>query len=573
MSKRKQQSFVMGAFLLSISTFIVKIIGAVFRIPITNMIGIEGLGYFGTAYNLYFIIYSLTTSGIAIAVSKLVAENKALGKEENIRLIVRYAFMLFFVIGLIGSVSMYIAAPYFADYINNPQALLCIFAITPSVFFGCIIAVFRGYYQGMSDMVPTAVSQIFEAIVKLICGWALCFLTVEYAYKMQRDNTPFFGIELLSREHASEVVLPYAAAAAMFGITISVAISALYLFFRYRGEAALRRVKSNKSSYNPTAKIIKIAIPISLGAVVANITGTIDLATIMDSLKLLTTTNSEYLLSIYGDNILGSGDISQLPNMLYGAYQVAFNFLNLIPSMTIAFGIAIIPVISKAAAEHSRGRIEQGTQSVSRLVMTIAAPAAACVAVLAKPIMFLLYPSKIDEVALSGELLSILSISIIFICLSMPLASILQGLGRTDIPIKIMIASAFLKLIVNERLIKIATLNIYGAAIGTLISFSFVFVALLVSVKVSSDISVSINSVFLKPVISALFAGLACYFSYNFLMVDYGNIISIVISAVISVAIYIILFTFFRGFHKSDLKMLPRTEKLIKILEKLRLLS
>ncbi len=563
----------MGAFLLSISTFAVKIIGAVFRIPITNMIGIEGLGYFGTAYNLYFIVYSLTSSGIAIAVSKLVAENRALGRRDNIRLIVRYAFLLFLVVGIIGAISMYIAAPYFASYIHNEGALLCIYAITPSVFFGCVIAVFRGYYQGMSDMIPTAMSQIFEAVVKLVFGWALCFLTVEYAYKMQRENKPFFGMNLLSKEHAAEVVLPYAAAAAMFGITISVALSALYLFFRYRGDAALKRVRANKSGYNPSFKILKIAIPISLGAVIANITGTIDLATIMDSLETLTLTDSEYLLSVYGDNILQSGEIGDLPNLLYGAYQVAFNFLNLIPSMTIAFGIAIIPVISKAAAEKNTLRIEQGTQSVARLVMTIAAPAGVCVAVLAKPIMFLLYPSKINEVTLSGELLSILAVSIVFICLSMPLASILQGLGRTDVPIKIMVTSAFLKLFINDRLIKIPTLNIYGAAIGTLVSFSFVFVALLVAVRLISNVSISVNSVFIKPIVSALFSGVSCYFSYNLMLESFGNIISVMFSMLISMAIYIILFAFFRGFHKSDLKMLPHTEKIIKVLEKLRLLS
>ncbi len=563
----------MGAFLLSVSTFIVKIIGAVFRIPITNMIGTSGLGYFGTAYNLYFIVYSLTTSGIAIAVSKLVAENKARGRRDNIRLIVRYAFIMFFIVGIIGSVFMYIAAPYFAKYINNPEAILCIYAITPSVFFGCIIAVFRGYYQGMSDMVPTAVSQIFEAIVKLVCGWSLCFLTVEYAYKMQREGRAFFGIILLSKEHAAEVVLPYAAAAAMFGITVSVALSAVYLFFRYRGDAALKRVRSNSSGYNPTLSIMKIAIPISLGAVIANITGTIDLATIMDSLKLLSETEAKYLLSVYGDNILLGSDIEALPNMLYGAYQVAFNFLNLIPSMTIAFGIAIIPVISKAAAEQNKTRIEQGTQSVARLVMTIAAPAAVCLAVVAKPVMFLLYPGKINEVALSGELLSILSISIVFICLSMPLASILQGLSRTDIPIKIMIVSALLKLFINDKLIKIPTLNIYGAAIGTLISFSFVFVALLISVKVTSGVQISVSSVFLKPITSAIFSGVLCYFSYNYLLEIFGNLISLLFSLVISMSFYIILLLFFRGFHKSDLKMLPRTEKIIKVLENLRLLS
>ncbi len=292
MEKKTKQSFLHGAVILTVATVIVKLVGALFKIPLGNIIGNAGMGYFNTSYNLFNVVYSLAIAGLPIAVAKLVAENEALGQHKNTRKILSISRVLFIATGLTGSFVMLFGARLYSNAVNNPNAFGAVIALAPTVFFACVMSIYRGYYEGLKNMYPTAISQIVEAVIKTVAGLGLTVLAMNLAQNSYDTTGSIFGIAVGGDEEAKMLIFAFAAAGAVFGVSISTIGGAVYLLIRHKtkGDGITKEELEDSPAPEETKKIlkslIKIAIPVCLGAVAVSLTSLIDGFSVMNRLEV-----------------------------------------------------------------------------------------------------------------------------------------------------------------------------------------------------------------------------------------------------------------------------------------------
>ena len=205
---RTQHNFLHGAIILTAGIIAVKMIGAMFKIPLTWIIGEDGLGYFNTAYHFYSPIHSLATAGFPIAISRILSEFMAKKQYGNAWRVHRVSIPIFVMTGLAGTAIMLAGTPFYAAAIGNPGAMPSMLMLSPAILFGCLMAIYRGYYEGLSNMVPTAVSEILEAMCKLVLGLIASLLTIQFGMQEYHHSGTVFGCVVESEMHAKSIILP-----------------------------------------------------------------------------------------------------------------------------------------------------------------------------------------------------------------------------------------------------------------------------------------------------------------------------------------------------------------------------
>jgi len=579
--KKTGQSFLNGAIILGAGTMAVKLIGVFFKIPLERMLNGIGYSYFSTAYDLFTPIYALSVSGFPVAVSKLVSENLALGRYRDVRRIRRISMLMFMLIGVIGSLAMFFGAGIFVKSVNNPSAYLAVAVMSPALFFGCMSAAFRGYYQGFQDMKPTAVSQITEAFAKLAAGLSLCYLAGRWGLSVYEKTGAVFGTAAATLEEAQLAVLPYSAAGAVAGVTLSTLAGFAYISIRYHVKGDSLTKQELLSSPVPMRKraigkkIIAIAVPVCLSTLVANITTIIDLTSLMNRMAAAVKQNLDAILRMYDGLIPVLQSPSEIPAYLYGAYTgMAIPLYNLVPTITTTIGVSILPAVSAAWAENNRPLVNKNIETVLRLTSMIAIPAGLSLAVLAKPILFLLYSSA-ERIAIVAPMLRLLGIAVIFVALTTPSNSMLNAIGRVDIPVKIMLIGSALKLAVNYTVVSIPHINIQGAPFGTILCYLFIAVSSIITLCKITQVKISFYQTFLKPFLCAAVCAGTAYASFGFISRMIAKPFSktaTVLSIIIAGSVYAISLMLSNTIKKSDILMLPNGEKIVKILEKLSVL-
>lgn len=576
MTKRTKHSFLHGAFILTVAAVIVKVVGAIFKIPLNHILGGDGMGYFSTAYDLYMPVYVLSNAGLPVAIARVVAECSSNGRFRDARKTLKLANLVFFITGLIGFCIMFFGARFFVSTINNPGAYLAVKAMAPTVFFVCLTSAYRGYYEGLQNMYPTALSQVVEVIIKLVLGFGLSM----FLYKTGMDgfnlNGEVFGKVYASLEDARLAVLEYAAAGAIIGVSAGALFSALAIYLRHKlvGDKITRE---ELDAPQPTMgnralikKIVTIAVPVALGSIVGQLTGVIDLWSVLNRLSHAAHLDFNAILSMYGSAVPPEKTVGTLPNFLNGSYKgMAVTLYNLIPTFTVALGVSALPPITVAWTTKNRDALKRNVESVLRVTMLFAIPAGIGMSVLSGRILNLLFGSRPGEVAVATPLLSILGIAVIFASACSPINSMLQAVGHAKLPVKIMIVCASVKLIVNYILVGIPEINIMGAAIGTLICYVLIMVTSLVFLFRITDFSPNYISVFIKPLISGLLcAGAAEGSAYVFDMFMPQRL-SVVPAIAVGVIVYAAALILLRAISEDDLKMLPKGEKLVAYYRKL----
>ncbi|MBQ8758346.1 MAG: oligosaccharide flippase family protein [Clostridia bacterium] len=310
--------------ILSVAALIVKLIGALFKIPLTNILGGDGMGYFSTAYDIYMPVYVISNAGLPVAIARIVAESVSEGRFRDVKRTLRIANTAFLITGIIGFCIMFFGAGVFVKLIKNPGAYLAVMAMAPTVFFVCLTSAYKGYYEGLRNMYPTAIAQVVEVVVKLIFGFGLSML----AYKIGTDEFASTGTVLgksfASFDDAEIRILQFAAAGAISGVALGAAGSWLSVFIRHRvrGDGITEAELSAPQSVTPTRtilkKIIKVAVPIALGSCVGQITGVIDLFSVYDRLHHAVDIGYDVLRSIYGDALPATKALENIPNYLNG---------------------------------------------------------------------------------------------------------------------------------------------------------------------------------------------------------------------------------------------------------------
>ena len=575
----KKQSFMEGAAVLIVAHLLVKVIGACFKIPLANVLHETGMAYFNRAYNLYAAIFVMATAGLPVAVSKMVSESITKKNFAESKKILRAAILLLTIIGIIGTSVLFFGARAFANGVNSPGSYLSIVAISPAILFISILSAFRGYFQGHSNMVPTAFSEVVEAISKLVIGLAGAYFLMSIS---------------------SEV----AAAGAISGVTLGGLFALLLLIFFYYKNARNTNLSDAcpaKSSKKIFVNLLTIAIPITIGAAVMSLTNVID--TIMISNRLSTITVDENLFKtlteyfgVSAENVkIGAKMSAEAADVMYGSYSgYAMSLFNLPPSIVTSISMSIVPAISAALAIKNQNQAKLLTESSIRITTMFALPCAIGLSVLSSPILIALYNN-----ARAQDTLALLSLAIVFVCTVSVSTAILQASGHVFIPVRNMLIGGLFKVISNYILIATPQLNIGGAPISTFFCYLIIVALNIISIIRIIKPKFNIRNFILKPVISAVVMGVAVYLVYNLSAMLLGcpkitlavnfmsqtapvtpvasivrikTILALGISILCGVIAYMISMGATHGFFEEDIKMLPKGNKIARLMRKIKLL-
>lgn len=572
------QSLVEGAAILTFGTILVKLIGAVFKIPLGNVIGEAGMGYFSAAYALYLPVYTLSAAGFPSALSRQVAENVAMGRYKDARKVHRVAQRVFLVTGILGFIAMSAGGFVYIHFVD-PDSIYSVLAMSPSVFFCCMMASYRGYYEGLRNMTPTAVSQVIEALGKLFIGLGLAVGIMYYGEYTFHNSLTAYGVTVNTLEQAHIASYPYAAAGSLAGIAIGSLLGLIYMVVRHkrRGdeitEEELAASPTPHSSREILHNFFTIGIPIAMGVLVLNVTQIIDAITIQNRLEGI---DPRTIRAIYGSLLDGVTD-DKIPNFLYGAYNFGINLYNLVPYITQALGVSALPTLAAAWAIHKKSKIHASINSVIKISVLIGFPAGLGICALAGPILELLYPGKAAAI-IAVPMLRVLGVMVLFGALVTPINSMLQAVGRQKVPVYLMLIGASIKLLMNFTLVGIPEINIKGAPIGSITCYIFIVLVSLVILYRRAKIKPDIITTFLKPLFAAILCALSAW-AVNGLLTSLLHSDSRAVSALITVVailaavvVYTFVILLIKGMTKDDILMLPKGEKIANVLEKRKLI-
>ena len=525
--------------ILAVGIAIVKLIGALYKIPLGNILDDEGFGHFNNAYVIYNLLLMVSTAGLPVALSKTISEANALGKRNQVHRVFQVALITFFLLGTVTFLVMFTLAQPLANLQGDGMAVYAVQAIAPACFFVCVLSTFRGYAQGHSNMVPTAVSQVIEALGKLVIGLALAWYLVQ--------------------KGADSAV---SAAGAIFGVTCGAGLCLIYLIIDH----ILRRQREHGRSEDqpePHGDILRrllvIAVPITLCASVTPITSWLDTAQVQNILRdVMDAQPAQW----YEAQKLVDPTVVDPVVAAYGAYQKAITIYNLPSSFMVALTASVVPAIAACRARRDFRGAGRIAESSLRVGMLIALPAGAGLLFLGGPIMELLYSST--DHAIADPSMMLLGVASIFVCVMLVCNSILQASGFVNLPIFIMIVGCAAKLIVNNFMVR--QMGAVGAAVGTLVCYIIVAALELTLIKRVIPAAPSYGRVFVKPLFASLVMGVAVWAIHGLLEPLLGNSLATLGAIAVGVLVYAVLVVVLRAISREDLSLMPKGDKIAKIL-------
>lgn len=530
----RKQSFIKGAAILAAAGLITKILGAIYRIPLGRIVGSEAMGYYGTAYTVYTWALTVSAYAIPIAISKLTAEKLEMGRSDEAKKIFRVALSFISMVGLIFSVILYVFAKDIADLLNNPGSRIAILYVIPSVFLFSITGALRGYFQGMQNMTPSAVSQVLEQLGRVIFGFILAIMLLPLGFQQ-------------------------AAGGAVAGTTIGGVISVItltYIYFRYKSNRESVTVTLNykkESAITILKRLIIFTIPITIGSSVMPIMGLLDSMIIMDRLQAAGY-SLESAVSMYG----------QLT-------QMAMPFINLPQVLTISLAASLVPAISESVTRRDLNSVEKKSELAIRISLIMGLPAAFGLFILADPIMSIAYPTEPSSVITA---LMYLAPAVIFLTLVQTLTAILQGMGKEKIPVINLAIGAIVKIVVTYTLTSIPYINVRGAAVGTVAAYAIASILNLRAIVRYQQKSFNYKQLILKPVLSTAIMSLVAYFTYKYAFIfTESKSMSALLSMMLAAIAYGVSLILTKGITIDELQMAPGGGKLSKVLKKKGLLK
>lgn len=551
-SKRRGNQFLIQGSILAAASLIVRIIGLIYRIPLTRIIGDEGMGSYTLASELYSLALILSSYSLPLAVSKLVAAKNITKEHRNSYRIFVCAMVFSVAVGLAAFLILFFGAEFFATVMNNdPNAILPLKVLAPTLFVFAVMGVYRGFYQGKNTMIPTAVSQVIEQVINAIVSVVA-------------------AIYLMKSYSASDNVAAYGATGATLGTLVGAIAGLLFLMFVYiiYRPVLQKQIKGDKNkyidSYKDIFKMLVITIsPIILSQTVYHLSGVVDYAMFGNIMA-----NKEVT---YFDNIVFSntapGNLYSTENIriLLGIYGNKYRNLSNVPvAIASAIGAAIVTSIAAAMAKGMDGVIRNKSHVAIKFNMIIAIPAAVGMGVLAYPILEMLFPGSNQ---LDANYLRLGAIAIVFYSLSTVTTSILQGINRLRVPMINASISLGVHVLLMYFLLKYTSLSGYSLVIGN-VTFALVICILnWVAIEKYLEYRQEIMKTFVIPTVSAGLMGIITYFIHLGLHKWTGsNTFSTIVSLLAAIIIYFALLIFMKGVEEEELENLPKGEVIIRFL-------
>lgn len=534
MNKPKKQSFEKGAVVLIIATAISKIIGALFKIPLNNLIGDLGFGYYSSAYDLFLPIYGISMTGLPIVVSQMVSSRVAETKFRDAKTVFNISKTAFSAAGLLITFLMILLINPFLKLTDmTGESLYSLLSIAPAIFFCFLISAYRGYYEGLNNMYPTAVSNVIEAVCKLVFGYTFAYITMKTSKNVA-----------------------YAAAAAIWGVTIGMILGtlAVMLIGKVKGCGIQKSQCDNSLKTENKRSLLKIifvlSVPIVLSSLITNISSLIDVVTIKWQLGRLMAEHGDFIKTIYSESINSYNreantvlSDSTIPTFLYGVRSKTYTIYNLIPTIAAVLGVSALPTLVKVwcAKREDKREIKKCINSVLRFTSLLVFPAGIGMIAIAPQIMELLYDS-FASVQIGAPLLRIYGAAALFAGMCVPLMNMLQAVEKHYAALYNMIVGLVVKIILNIVLASVPRINVNSAAIGTLCCYAVIFILNFHTLVKHTGVMPDITANILKPFAAALVCGGSAYlFVCSLGVSSVATILAIMFAAIVYAVMVLLL--------------------------------
>ena len=526
-----------GAAILTVSTILIKIMGALFKLPLANIIGDARMADFGTAYNIYSLLLILSTAGLPVALSRMVASADALDHRQQVKRTFHMARAAFFTLGLLSTLVMLVFNKQLAAFMDNPEASLSIAVLAPAVVCVCLTSAYRGYTQGLGDMVPTSVSQIIETACKLIFGLTAAAILV-------RTGRSAMG-----------------AAGGIFGVTVGTVLALIYIIlYTLRQDRRLGAPQGEpdlpESRSATLKKLIAIGIPITIGSCILNIVA------IADNKMILNLLHS------------AAGFSKEMAKVYYGVYFNSQTLYNLPSAFAVPLVTSAIPAITAYAAKKQHRDAAQISGAALKLMNLLAFPLAVGMGVLSYSLMHGLYPMSHES---GPSILALMSVASYFVCITMLTNAILQAYGHEWLPMISMAAGGICKVLVNYMLLRDPRIGILGAAVGNIVCYLVISVLNLIMIKRKTEECPAMLPLFAKPLLASLIMGGFAWCAdriFRGLLVRFGlfrggrlgDLVPAVLAVIVGMVVYLLMVILLKAIRREELDLVPKGDKIAKLL-------
>lgn len=547
-SRKKESGFLVQGSILAIASIISRIIGLVYRVPLTAIIGNNGNSYYSCAYEIYSMLLLISSYSLPMAVSKLVSARVAKGDFKNAFRVFKGAFLFAVCSGILAMLVVYFGAGAITRLMKTPLSIFALKVLAPTLVVMAILGVMRGFFQGLGTMMPSAVSQIIEQIINAIVSVWAAYMLASYGNKV--------GAVLGSKE---DYAAAYGAAGGTLGTATGAVFALLFAIFVFATYSPVYRKLMKRSHTKRTESygyilnvLILTIVPVLLSTTIYNISSVID-------------------QGIYKNVALHQGYSNAQMDDLWGIFSGKYKVLTNVPiSIASAMAASCVPSLAAAYAKRDANLVRSRINSSIRFVMVIAFPSAVGIGVLASPIMQLLFG---DGGKTIEHMLRLGAVSIVFYSLSTLSNGLLQGISRMRAPVKNAVIALILHLGVLFVCMYGFELSIYSVVIANTFFAFFMCILNARSLKRYTRYHQEVLKTFFIPAISSGIMGIAVYYAYPLLhKLVHSNAVATLISIALGGIIYVILLFLLHGLNEEDVRAFPKGNTLVRILKKLHLL-
>ena len=508
----RRQNFMGGAAILAGAVAVTKLLGALYKIPLGNLLDREGMAHFYAAYNIYSLLLVLSTAGLPVALSRMVSRAAAQRRYGAVRRCLHLGLALLAALGLVCSAVMCLLPEALAAALHDPDAAPALRTLGPAVLLVCLSAALRGYSQGLGDMVPTAAGQVAESAGKLLIGLGLCL------YLLRQGA----GTDLC-------------AAGAIGGVTAGAGLGLLVTALLLPRRAALPEVRDvPPASSRVLRELLRTGIPITVGA------AGMSLITLRDTLGYTTAETTA----------------------LYGEYTFGMTLFMLPPSFIYPLSVSLMPAVSAALTRRDRTAAGKAAGAALKLTVLAALPAGVGLSVLAGPILQLLYPAVPETAEAAAYHLTFLGLACVFVCLMVATNGVLQAYGHPLLPVISLLCGGVLKIVTNYLMVGDPATGIRGAAVSTLYCYALIAVINLAAIARLVPERPGYISLFAKPVLLTAVMALAARSGYGLFCRLLPERWAVLPAVLLAAVVYVVLALAIGAVTRQDLQTLPKGEKL-----------
>lgn len=544
--REKKSNFITQGIILAAASVICRLIGLIYRIPLANTIGDDGLGAYSNAYEVYNIALLLATYSIPTAISKLISEREDKREYQNSFHLFQVGMVFAVVVGMVASLLLFFGADFIAGTVFKEEDLgsaIPLKVLAPTIFVFAMLGVLRGFFQGKHTVIPTSVSQILEQIVNAVVSVVAAKLLISY----------FSASPKLSAYGAAGGTL-----GTFFGV-LTAFLFMLFVFFSYVPYLKRRLRKDRIGAYEDRAFLLKMLvltmIPIILNQTVYSI--------------------SSFLDSVLLNQIFDIKGIDELVRRtMFGRYSGKYRLLTNVPiAIASSIGMAILPSVVQAYTAKNKDLLHERIAQAVKLNMMIAFPCAGGMAVLAGPIMQFVFGDTGEALAMTSRMMYIGAASIVFFAYSTATNSILQGVNRMRLPVIHGIISLGIYLVLDVILLMFTPLGVYTLVVGNMI-FPLIISALnWRTLQKELGYTQELDCTFLRIGLCTVFMAILALLSYRGLyFVLKSNAIALLCSIFVAMVVYFIMLIVFRAVTEEELMDMPKGALFVRVAKRFHLL-